>query len=270
MTELLGKTTNKRLDRDAVPVLRMRLKGKVAIVTGSSRGIGKAIAKLFAREGAKVVVNYNASEKEATAVVEEIRREGGIAIQVKADVSKSEDVKKMVQRAVQEFGRIDILVNNAGVHVAKDLFDVTEDEWDRTIDVNLKGAYLCSKEVAPIMDRQGNGKIINISSNSGEYHQTAMRYVEYVTSKAGINGLTRSLALRLGPHIRVNAILPGYIRTEMVAHFTPEDEKMLMNETALKRFGNVEDVANSALFLASDESDFITGELMFVTGGRGM
>lgn len=248
----------------------MRLADRVAIVTGSSRGIGKAIAKLFAHEGARVVVNYSKSEKEALAVVDEIKREGGKAIHLQADVSKSDDVRRMVQRTVQEFDGVDILVNNAGVHFAKDFFDITEDEWNRTIDVNLKGAYLCSKEVAPIMIKQKRGRIINISSNSGEYHQSAMRFVEYVVSKAGMNGLTRALALKLGPYIRVNAILPGYISTEMVAHFTPEDEKMLMNETAVKRFGNVEDVANAALFLASDESDFITGELMFVTGGRGM
>jgi 3-oxoacyl-[acyl-carrier protein] reductase len=248
----------------------MRLANRVAIVTGSSRGIGKAIAKLFASEGARVVVNYSKSEKEALAVVDGIKRDGGMAIHLQADVSKSDDVRKMVQRTVQEFDGVDILVNNAGVHFAKDLFDITEDEWNRTIDVNLKGAYLCSKEVAPIMIKQKRGRIINISSNSGEYHQSAMRFVEYVVSKAGMNGLTRALALKLGPYIRVNAILPGYISTEMVAHFTPEDEKMLMNETAVKRFGNVEDVAYAALFLASDESDFITGELMFVTGGRGM
>jgi 3-oxoacyl-[acyl-carrier protein] reductase len=248
----------------------MKLAGRVAIVTGSSRGIGKAIAKLFAHEGARVVVNYSKSEKEALVVVDEIKREGGKAIHLQADVSKSDDVRRMVQRTVQEFGGVDVLVNNAGVHFAKDFFDITEDEWNRTIDVNLKGAYLCSKEVAPIMIKEKRGRIINISSNSGEYHQSAMRFVEYVVSKAGMNGLTRALALKLGPYIRVNAILPGYISTEMVAHFTPEDEKMLMNETAVKRFGNVEDVANAALFLASDESDFITGELMFVTGGRGM
>jgi len=248
----------------------MRLADRVAIVTGSSRGIGKAIAKLFAQEGARVVVNYSKSEKEALAVVDEIKREGGKAIHLQADVSKSDDVRRMVQRTVQEFDGVDILVNNAGVHFAKDFFDITEDEWNRTIDVNLKGAYLCSKEVAPIMIKQKRGRIINISSNSGEYHQSAMRFVEYVVSKAGMNGLTRALALKLGPYIRVNAILPGYISTEMVAHFTPEDEKMLMNETAVKRFGKVEDVAYAALFLASDESDFITGELMFVTGGRGM
>jgi 3-oxoacyl-[acyl-carrier protein] reductase len=248
----------------------MRLANRVAIVTGSSRGIGKAIAKLFASEGARVVVNYSKSEKEALAVVDEIKRDGGRAIHLQADISKSGDVRKMVQKTVQEYNGVDILVNNAGVHFAKDFFDITEDEWNRTIDVNLKGAYLCSKEVAPIMIKQKRGRIINISSNSGEYHQSAMRFVEYVVSKAGMNGLTRALALKLGPYIRVNAILPGYISTEMVAHFTPEDEKMLMNETAVKRFGNVEDVAYAALFLASDESDFITGELMFVTGGRGM
>jgi len=165
---------------------------------------------------------------------------------------------------------VDILVNNAGVHFTDDFLDASEDVWNKTMDINLKGAYLCCKEVAPIMLKQKKGKIIMMSSNSGLYHPSAMRYVEYVTSKAGMNGLTKALALKLGPYITVNAICPGYIKTEMVDFNDPETERKLLDETALKRFGTPEDVANTAVFLASDEADFITGELLIVAGGRGM
>jgi len=246
------------------------LNGQVAVVTGASRGIGSAIAELFAQEGAKVVINYNTSEKEARALAEKIKKQGGEAICVKADVSKYDDVKRMVETTLKTHGRIDILVNNAGIHVAKDFLEISEDEWDKTIDVNLKGAYLCSKEVARIMLKQKKGKIINMSSNSGLYHPSAMRFTEYVVSKAGMNGLTKALALRLGPHITVNAICPGWIKTEMVAQTDPEVERRILEETALKRYGTPEEVAASALFLASEEADFITGELLIVAGGRGM
>ena len=247
-----------------------RLKDRVAIITGASRGIGRSIAEVFAQEGAKVVINYNNNEAKASEVAKEIEKKGGHAICVKADVSIVADVKHLVNTTRDTFGRIDILVNNAGVMYPEDFLATSEEAWDRTIDVNLKGAYSCSKEVAPIMIKQKKGKIINISSNSGLYHPSSMRYVEYVTSKAGMNGMTKAMALRLGPYITVNAICPGYIQTEMVAHNDPATEKMLLDETALKRFGRPDEVANAAVFLASDEADFITGELLIVAGGRGM
>jgi 3-oxoacyl-[acyl-carrier protein] reductase len=247
-----------------------RLDGKVAIVTGSSRGIGKAIAERYATEGAKVTVNWVSSEAEADAVVESIKRGGGDALSVRADVSSSTDVRHLVRSTIDRFGRIDILVNNAGVMVTKSVLDATEDDWDRTMDVNLKGAYLCSKEVAPVMLRQETGKIIMMSSNSGLYHPSAMRFTEYVTSKAGMNGLTKALALALGPHITVNAICPGWIKTDMIEGTDPEVERRILDETALKRWGVPDDVASAAVFLASNEADFITGELLIVAGGRGM
>ena len=247
-----------------------RLDGQVAIVTGSSRGIGLAIARRLAGEGAAVVIDYVSRADEAAAAVRAIEDAGGTAISSQADVSSAADVHRLVAEAMARFGRIDILVNNAGVMVTKAVLETTEDDWDRTIDVNLKGAYLCSKEVAPIMLAQGSGTIINISSNSGLYHPSAMRFTEYVVSKAGMNGLTKALALALGPSITVNAICPGWIRTDMMEDIDPEVHQRILDETALARWGTPEDVAASAAFLASADASFITGELLIVAGGRGM
>src|SRR5512143_1396954 len=220
-----------------------RLAGKVAIVTGASRGIGKSIAMRFADEGAKVVVNYRNRAAEADAVVAEIRSAGGDAFAVAADVSSNADVQRLVEETLARYGRIDVLVNDAGVMIAKGLLETTEDDWDQTIDINLKGAYLCSKAVAPIMIRQEGGTIINISSNSGLYHPSAMRFTEYVVSKAGMNGLTKAMALALGPHVTVNAICPGWIRTDMIEEVDPEVHERILAETALGRWGTPEDVA---------------------------
>jgi 3-oxoacyl-[acyl-carrier protein] reductase len=245
-----------------------RLAGKVAIVTGASRGIGRAVAERFAAEGSSVVVNYTQGAANANAVVAGIQAAGGTAIAVQADVSRSTDVVRLVEQTLDRFGRIDVLVNNAGVMVAKGVLETSEDDWDVTIDVNLKGAYLCSKAVAPVMIRQGSGSIVNMSSNSGLYHPSAMRFTEYVVSKAGMNGLTKAMALALGPQVRINAICPGWIR--MVEEIDPAIQQRILEETALKRWGTPDDVASSAVFLASDEASFITGELLIVAGGRGM
>jgi 3-oxoacyl-[acyl-carrier protein] reductase len=247
-----------------------RLDGKVAIVTGSSRGIGRAIAERYATEGAKVAVNYVGREREAQSVADSIEKAGGEAFSVRADVSSSADVRELVRATLDRFGRVDILVNNAGVMYTKSVLETTEEDWDRTIDINLKGAYLCAKEVAPIMLQQQTGTIIMMSSNSGLYHPSAMRFTEYVVSKAGMNGLTKALALALGPHITVNAICPGWIKTAMVEDTDPEVERRILAETALGRWGTTDDVAGAAVFLASSEAAFITGELLIVAGGRGM
>jgi 3-oxoacyl-[acyl-carrier protein] reductase len=246
------------------------LDGKVAIVTGASRGIGQAIAERFAAEGARVVVNYVAGMQKADTVVEGIKARGGDAIAVRADVSRSADVADLVKATVDQYGRIDILVNNAGVMFAKDVLETTEDEWDQTIAVNLKGPYLVSKAVAPIMIGQGAGAIVNMSSNSGLYHPSAMRFTEYVVSKAGINGLTKAMALAFGPQIRVNAICPGWIRTDMLEEIDPAIHQRILDETALRRWGTPADVASAAVYLASDDASFVTGELHLVAGGRGM
>jgi 3-oxoacyl-[acyl-carrier protein] reductase len=246
------------------------LDGRIAIVTGASRGIGRAIAERFATEGASVVVNYVAGSKAAEAVVAGITARGGSAVAIQADVSKRSSVDELIAATLARFGRIDILVNNAGVMITKAVMETSEDDWDLTIDVNLKGAYLCSKAVVPVMIRQEGGTIINMSSNSGLYHPSAMKFTEYVVSKAGLNGLTKAMALALGPHIRVNAICPGWIRTDMVEAIDPEVQQRILDETALHRWGTPDDIAASAVFLASDEAAFITGELLIVAGGRGM
>ena len=247
-----------------------QLEGKVALVTGASRGIGRAIAERFSAEGARVAVNYVAGSSKAEAVVEAITARGGEAISVQADVSRADDVRDLVSATLDRFGRIDILVNNAGIMVTKGVLETTEDEWDRTIDINLKGAYLCSKAVAPIMIGQQGGTIVNMSSNSGLYHPSAMRFTEYVVSKAGINGLTKAMALALGPYVTVNAICPGWIRTDMLEMIDEDVQQRILDETALHRWGTPDDIAASAVFLASADASFITGELLIVAGGRGM
>lgn len=250
----------------------MRLNGKVALVTGGSRGIGKEITKRFSEEGATVAINYKDSDGEARKLEEEIHSLGGKATLIRANIGNSREVKEMVSHVVREFGRIDILVNNAGRLITKDFFEVTEEDFDSVINTNLKGPYLCIREVAPLMlERDVKGKIINISSISGLVGQpSALNFVHYVASKAGLIGLTRALAVRLGPKIHVNAIAPGVVETEMTTFFTTEKRTRLLEETPLKRFGQPRDIADAALFLASDESDWITGEVLTVAGGRGM
>jgi len=247
-----------------------RLNGKVALITGSSRGIGRAIAILFVEEGAKVAINYNRSERQAKELINRIRKMGGEALLVKADVSNSEEVRQMVIETVRTFGGIDILVNNAGILIRKDFFDSSEQELDQVLDINLKGTYLCCREVAQLMLERKKGKIINMASISGLAQASGLRYPNYVASKAGVIGLTRSLAVLLGPHVNVNAIAPGTIVTEMSASITPYAKKLMAEEASLKRLGQPEEVARAALFLASDESDFITGEILTVSGGRAM
>jgi len=247
-----------------------RLDGKVALVTGGSRGIGRAIAERFAAEGAVVAINYRAEADMAANIVAAIERDNGTAISVRADVSQSDDVERLVRTTVERFGRIDILINNAGVHIAKPVLETTEADWDLTMRVNLKGPWLCSRAVAPLMIERRAGTIINMSSNSGLYHPSAMAYTEYVASKAGLNGLTKAMALALGPYVTVNAICPGWIRTDMVEELDPAVHDRILGETALARWGVPEDVAAAAVFLASADAAFITGELLIVAGGRGM
>ncbi len=244
----------------------MKLKDKVAIVTGASRGLGRAAALALAQEGCSVAVNYLSSEDAAQEVVRQIRALPGKAIAVRADVSKADQVNEMVRRTLEEFGRIDILVNNAGILKGASLLELTEEMWDEVLDINLKGTFLCSKAVAEVMVNQRRGKIINLSSVAG--FLAVPDYPHYAVSKAGVLGFTRSIAEDLGPfNIQVNAIAPGWIDTDMnaPAKGTPDEQKVC-DQTPLRRWGTPEEVADLVLFLATN-ADFITGQAIIIDGG---
>ena len=243
----------------------MEIKGKVALVTGASRGIGKAIALELAKKGAKIAVNYHSNKELAEKVVEEIKKLGSEAKAYKADVSNYNQVKKMVEEIVKDFGTIHILVNNAGV-IAKtfSVTEITDEEWDQIININLKGAFNCIKATAPIMIKNKEGKIINISSVAGKMGGTVGP--AYAASKAGLIGLTFSVAQELLPHnITVNAIAPGPIETEMIAKLPKERKEKILSRVPMKRFGTPEEVAKTVTFLI--ENDYITGEVIDVNGG---
>lgn len=244
----------------------MRLKNKVALVTGSARGIGKAIALRFAREGAVVVVN-DVDLQKAEEVVHQIKSQGGQALAVRADVSNQKEVEEMVKNVHSKFGKIDILVNNAGIIKRGSIEDHSYDEWDKVIAVNLRGTYNCSKSVVPIMKKQGYGKILNISSIAGKIGDIASA-PSYGSSKGAINALTKSLARELAAYsICVNAVAPHAIETEMSSEWSREKRRELIAQIPLKRLGRPEEVAATVLFLTSDEANFITGEILDVNGG---
>jgi len=244
----------------------MKLKNKVALITGSSRGIGKAIALKFAQEGAKIIVNYRVSEDRAKEVVKEIEKIGSEAIAVKCDISDESEVKNLIKTSINKFGKIDILVNNAGIVYDVPLFEKTVEQWKETLNVNLIGAFLCSKYASEYMDKQESGVIINISSTNG-INSLSPESADYDASKAGMISLTKNLAEELGPKIRVNSIAPGWIKTEMnnnlPKNFIEEEEE----KTIMKRFANPEEIAKVTLFLATDESGFMTREIITVDGG---
>lgn len=249
-----------------------KLDQRVAIVTGGSTGIGRNIAMEFAKEGAKVVIgSRNVANLEK--VVEEIKALGGHSVGISTDVSVAEQVRNLAKQTVDNFGRIDILVNNAGICHSATLLEMTEQYWDEVLDVNLKGVFLCTQAVARYMVEQRYGKIINISSNSGRGGGLD-DYANYCVSKAGVIQLTKSSAFELGPYgINVNAIAPGAIMTDMDKRYmTPEQFKQYREGrkamAVLGRIGNTQDIANLALFLASDDSSFICGETVAIDGGR--
>ena len=245
-----------------------RLVGKNALVTGAGMGIGKGIALRLAQEGANVAVNYLKSEQQAKTVVEEIKKLGVSGIPIRADVSNTHDVDHMVSQLVQEFGKLNILVNNAGIWFEKSLMETTDEIWDKTLDVDLKGVFLCTRRCVPEMIKQGGGKIINISSTDAIIAEP--NSLAYSAAKAGIIGLTQALALELGPkNINVNAVAPGLTNTPMTAPWLANARmhESFISRTPIGRVGKPEDIAATVAFLASSDSDFISGVLIPADGG---
>jgi len=246
-----------------------KLEGKVAVVTGASRGIGRSIALKLASEGAKVVVNYSGSQAKAEEVVATIQENGGEAIAVQASVSKTEEVTALMNAAVKTFGSLDILVNNAGITRDNLLMRMKEDEWDDVLDTNLKGVFLCTKAVTRQMMKQRAGRIINISSIVGVAGNAGQ--ANYVAAKAGVIGLTKTTAKELASrNILVNAIAPGFIETEMTEQL-PEDLKQgMLTQIPLAKLGQPEDIAKAVAFLASDDANYMTGQTLHIDGGMVM
>ena len=240
------------------------LKGKTALITGASRGIGRAIAKVFSENNAFVGINYIKNDKKAEEILKEIKQNGGNATLLKGDISNPKDVKVIVNNFVKVSNKIDILVNNAGIYKRNNFQDISNDKWKKVLDANLSSSFYMCKEVIPYMEP--GSKIIFISSQlafKGTNHGA-----DYASSKAGMNGLMRSLALELaGKKINVNAVAPGTIDTDLISNYTEEVRKQRINEIPLRRLGTSEDVADACLFLASDLSDYITGETINVNGG---
>lgn len=242
------------------------LNGKCAIVTGASRGIGKAIALKLASLGANVVINYRSSEKEALEVENQIKEMGVEALSIKADISKLDEVENLIKESKERFGSIDIMVNNAGITKDNLILRMKEEDFDHVIDVNLKGVFNCLKSITPIMVRQKKGKIINISSVVGVSGNAGQ--VNYAASKAGVIGMTKSLAKEIGSRgVNVNAVAPGFIDTEMTEGLGEKIKEEAKKNIPLKRFGTVNDVAEVVAFLASDESNYVTGQVIHVDGG---
>lgn len=242
------------------------LENKVALVTGAGRGIGRAIAIALAKEGAEVVVNYNGSEERAKEVKQTIEENGGKASIYKCNVSDFEACEAMIKDIVKEHGRLDILVNNAGITKDGLIMKMKEEDFDSVLNVNLKGTFNTIRHSARQMLRQKSGKIINISSVSGILGNVGQ--ANYAASKAGVIGLTKTMARELGSRgITVNAIAPGFVDTEMTGVLSEEIRENACRQIILGRFGKPEDIANVAVFLASDKADYITGQVISVDGG---
>ena len=247
----------------------MQLKGKNCVVTGGSRGIGRAIALELAACGANVVVNYTRNSTAAEAVVAEIKSMGTIGMAVKADVSITSEVENLVNEVLNTLGSIDILVNNAGITRDNLIIRMTEKEFDDVINTNLKGAFICTKAVSKVMIKQKSGKIINVSSVVGIVGNAGQS--NYSAAKAGIIGFTKSMAKELAKrNINVNAVAPGFIQTDMTSVLPDKVKEEFINSIPLMRIGKPEDIAKAAAFLASEYSDYITGQVINIDGGMVM
>ena len=246
-----------------------KLDGKIALVTGASRGIGRAIAIAFAKEGATVAVNYAGNNEKAESVVGEIKKIGRDAIAIQGDVTNADSVAAMVKTVTDAFGKIDILVNNAGITRDNLLIKMKEEDWDSVINTNLKGVFLCTKAVSRQMMKQRQGRIVNISSVVGVSGNAGQ--ANYTAAKSGVIGLTKTSAKELAARgITVNAIAPGFIETDMTSTLTEDVGEQMLKQIPLGRFGSPDDVAQTATFLASEEAAYITGQTIHVDGGMVM
>ncbi len=244
----------------------MDLKGMTALITGASRGIGRAIAIYLAELGAQVAVNYASSEEQAREVVEQIKNRGGRAMAIKADVANVRDVDSMFEQVLAEFGDLHILVNNAGINRDGLLIRMKQEDWDAVLETNLKGVYNCSKEAARIMIKKRRGKIINISSVVGVAGNAGQS--NYAAAKAGIIGFSKAIARELAPrNIQVNVVAPGFITTDMTDKLPEAVKQDMLNRIPLGRYGKPQEVAYVVGFLASDKSQYITGQVIHVDGG---
>ncbi len=247
----------------------MKLDGKTALVTGGSRGIGRAIALKLAKEGANVAVDYAGSEALANEVVEEIKQLGKDAIAIQCDVSNGDSVAEMIKETIAHFGSLDILVNNAGITRDNLLMRMKESEWDDVINTNLKGVFHCTKAVSRQMMKQRKGRIINITSIVGVTGNPGQ--ANYVAAKAGVIGLTKTTAKELAQrNITVNAVAPGFITTDMTDNLPEDVKNAMLSQIPLAKFGEPDDIANAVVFLASDESGYITGQTIHIDGGMYM
>ena len=249
----------------------MRLQDKIALVTGSSRGVGKAVALAFAKEGANVIVNYTSNEKAANEVVDTIESMGRKAIAVRADVAIKEQAAQLVQASIDTFGRLDILVNNAGFTRPAMMLKMTEEQWDQVVDIHLKGAFLCSQAAALHMKDKGGGKIINVTSVAGVVGTVGQ--VNYSAAKGGVISMTKSMARELARYgICVNVVSLGIVATDMTEKIRTDEKlkEIYMNRILLKRFAEPDDISPAFVFFASEESNYITGQLLCVDGGYGM
>jgi 3-oxoacyl-[acyl-carrier protein] reductase len=245
------------------------LEGRVALVTGSSRGIGEAIALRLAQEGAKVAVNYHTGEEAAARVVEAIAASGGDAVSIGADVSREDQVNTLVKRVLEHWQKLDILVNNAGITRDRLLLRMSSQDWDEVLNVNLRGAYMCTRAALPHMVRRRHGRIVNVSSVVGLSGNPGQ--ANYAASKAGLIGLTKAVAREVASrNITVNAVAPGYIVTDMVQNLPEEVQKSVLEHIPLARFGAPEDVAAAVAFLCSEGAGYITGQVIGIDGGLAM
>ena len=249
----------------------MDLANKIAVVTGSSRGVGRAVALGFAAEGADVIVNYTSNQNAADEVVDIIRRMGRQAIAVKADVARKDDVERLFGQALDTFGKLDVLVNNAGFTRPALMLKMAEEQWDQVVDIHMKGAFLCAQAAGKHMKEQQSGKIINVTSVAGLVGTVGQ--INYSAAKGGIISMTKSMARELARYnICVNVISLGIVATDMTEKIRTDEKlkEIYMNRILLKRFAEPEDISPAFVFLASDASNYITGQLLCVDGGYGM